>query len=53
MAERFGFNSPPTLYAPRIIAHVNPEESTIPTEIGEEVDLGVTVVGQVKFSPCR
>src|SRR3954465_12323834 len=26
MAERFGFNSPPTLYAPRIIAHVKPEE---------------------------
>ncbi len=24
MAERFGFNSPPTLYAPRIIAHVEP-----------------------------
>ncbi len=46
MAERFGFNSPPTLYAPRIIAHVNPEESTIPTEIGEEVDLGVSAIGQ-------
>jgi cell division protein FtsI/penicillin-binding protein 2 len=46
MAERFGFNSPPTLYAPRIVAHVNPEESTIPTEIGEEVDLGVSAIGQ-------
>jgi penicillin-binding protein A len=46
MAERFGFNSPPTLYAPRILAHVNPEESTIPTEIGEEVDLGVSAIGQ-------
>lgn len=46
MAERFGFNSPPTLYAPRIIAHVNPEESTIPTDIGEEVDLGVSAIGQ-------
>jgi peptidoglycan glycosyltransferase len=46
MAERFGFNSPPTLYAPKIIAHVNPEESTIPTEIGEEVDLGVSAIGQ-------
>jgi len=46
MAERFGFNSPPTLYAPRIIAHVNPEESTIPTEIGEEIDLGVSAIGQ-------
>jgi hypothetical protein len=46
MAERFGFNSPPTLYAPRIIAHVDPQESTIPTEIGEEVDLGVSAIGQ-------
>jgi cell division protein FtsI/penicillin-binding protein 2 len=45
-AERFGFNSPPTLYAPRIVAEVEPPESTIPTEIGEEVDLGVTAIGQ-------
>ncbi len=45
-AERFGFNSPPTLYAPSIIAEVEPAESTIPTEIGEEVDLGVTAIGQ-------
>ena len=46
VAERFGFNSPPTLYAPRIVAEVDPPESTIPTEIGEEVDLGVTAIGQ-------
>jgi penicillin-binding protein A len=46
VAERFGFNSPPTLYAPRILAEVEPAESTIPTEIGEEVDLGVTAIGQ-------
>ncbi len=45
-AERFGFNSPPTLYAPRIVAQVEPAESTIPTEIGEEVDLGVSAIGQ-------
>lgn len=45
-AERFGFNSPPTLYAPEIVAAVDPPESTIPTEIGEEVDLGVTAIGQ-------
>lgn len=45
-AERFGFNSPPTLYAPKIIAEVEPAESTLPTEIGEEVDLGVTAIGQ-------
>jgi len=45
-AESFGFNSPPTLYAPRIVSEVEPEESTIPTEIGEEIDLGVSAIGQ-------
>jgi cell division protein FtsI/penicillin-binding protein 2 len=45
-AERFGFNSPPTLYAPRIVAQVEPKESTIPTEIGDELDLGVSAIGQ-------
>ncbi|HYC81014.1 MAG TPA: penicillin-binding transpeptidase domain-containing protein, partial [Solirubrobacterales bacterium] len=45
-AERFGFNSPPTLYAPRIVHEVEPEEPTIPEEIGEEVDLGVSAIGQ-------
>ena len=45
-AERFGFNSPPALYAPEIVAAVEPPESTIPTEIGEEIDLGVTAIGQ-------
>jgi penicillin-binding protein A len=46
MAQRFGFNSPPTLYAPRIVHQVDPAESTIPTEIGTEVDLGVSAIGQ-------
>jgi cell division protein FtsI/penicillin-binding protein 2 len=45
-AERFGFNSAPTLYAPRIVAEVEPPESTIPTEIGDELDLGVSAIGQ-------
>ncbi len=45
-AERFGFNSPPTLYASHIAAEVEPAESTIPTEIGTELDLGVTAIGQ-------
>lgn len=47
-AESFGFNSPPTLYAPRIVREVEPAESTIPTEIGEEIDLGVSAIGQGK-----
>jgi peptidoglycan glycosyltransferase len=45
-AERFGFNAPPTLYASKIVARVDPAESTIPTEIGEEIDLGVSAIGQ-------
>jgi len=45
-AERFGFNQPLTLYAPAIVAAVEPPESTIPEEIGSELDLGVTSIGQ-------
>jgi cell division protein FtsI/penicillin-binding protein 2 len=45
-AERFGFNSPPTLYSSRIAKEVEPAESTIPTEIGEEIDLAVSAIGQ-------
>jgi transpeptidase family protein/penicillin-binding protein/MecA-like transpeptidase family protein len=45
-AERLGFNSPPPLYEDRILAEVDPPESTIPTEIGDELDLGVTAIGQ-------
>jgi cell division protein FtsI/penicillin-binding protein 2 len=45
-AERFGFNQPLTLYAPEVVAEVDPPESTIPTEIGDELDLGVSAIGQ-------
>ncbi|HEU4945433.1 MAG TPA: penicillin-binding transpeptidase domain-containing protein [Solirubrobacterales bacterium] len=45
-AERFGFNSPLKLYAPRIVREVDPPESSIPAEIGEEIDLGVSAIGQ-------
>ncbi len=45
-AQRFGFNSPPTLYSSRLIEEVEPAESTIPKEIGEEIDLGVSAIGQ-------
>jgi hypothetical protein len=47
-AERFGFNSPPTLYAPKIVRAVEPAESTIPEEIGEETELAVSAIGQGK-----
>lgn len=45
-AEKFGFNEPPAIYAPQIVSEVEPEESTIPDEIGEEIDLGVSAIGQ-------
>ena len=45
-AERFGFNSPPSLYASKLLREVKPAESTIPEEIGEEIDLGVSAIGQ-------
>jgi cell division protein FtsI/penicillin-binding protein 2 len=45
-AEAFGFNAPPTLYSPQIVKEVEPAESTIPKEIGEEVDLAVSAIGQ-------
>jgi cell division protein FtsI/penicillin-binding protein 2 len=45
-AKRFGFNSPPTLYAPRIAREVELPQSSIPKEIGDELDLGVSAIGQ-------
>jgi cell division protein FtsI/penicillin-binding protein 2 len=45
-AQRFGFNSLPTLYAPRIAREVELPEPSIPTEIGSELDLGVSAIGQ-------
>jgi cell division protein FtsI/penicillin-binding protein 2 len=45
-AEKFGFNAPPSLYAPKIVREVEPAESSIPQDIGEEVDLGVSAIGQ-------
>ncbi|HEX8959811.1 MAG TPA: penicillin-binding transpeptidase domain-containing protein [Solirubrobacterales bacterium] len=45
-AERFGFNSLPTLYAPAIARSVGLPEPSIPTEIGDELNLGVSAIGQ-------
>ena len=45
-AERFGFNSPPTLYAPKIVHTVEPAESSIPEDVGDDLDLGVSAIGQ-------
>jgi penicillin-binding protein A len=45
-AERYGFNSPPSLFDDEALRALNPPESTIPTSIPDEVDLGVTAIGQ-------
>jgi cell division protein FtsI/penicillin-binding protein 2 len=45
-AKRFGFNSPPTLYAPAIVNKVDPPQSSIPSDVGDELDLGVSAIGQ-------
>jgi cell division protein FtsI/penicillin-binding protein 2 len=45
-AERFGFNQPPSLYAPKYLREADLPESTIPTEIPTEIELGVSAIGQ-------
>jgi peptidoglycan glycosyltransferase len=45
-AERFGFNAPPAIFAAPYLSALEVPESTIPTEIGDELDLGVTAIGQ-------
>jgi peptidoglycan glycosyltransferase len=45
-AERFGFNSPPALFDSQATAIIDPPESTIPTSIQADVDLGASAIGQ-------
>jgi cell division protein FtsI/penicillin-binding protein 2 len=45
-AERYGFNEPPSLYAPKYQREAELPESTIPTEIPTEIELGVSAIGQ-------
>lgn len=45
-AERFGFNAPPTLYSADVVRDMELPEASIPTEIGTELDLGVSAIGQ-------
>jgi cell division protein FtsI/penicillin-binding protein 2 len=48
-AQRFGFNSQPALYNAAATAAVNPPASTIPPQIGSDLELGVTAIGQGKL----
>lgn len=45
-AQRFGFNHPPTLYNDAATKTVDPDPPSIPHEIGDDLDLGVTAIGQ-------
>jgi penicillin-binding protein A len=45
-AERYGFNSEPTLYDGAATAITDPPEPSIPRDIGDDLDLGVTAIGQ-------
>jgi peptidoglycan glycosyltransferase len=44
-AERFGFNSPPSLYGADALAAVDPAQSTIPHDLPDE-EAGVSAIGQ-------
>jgi cell division protein FtsI/penicillin-binding protein 2 len=46
VAERYGFNSAPTLYDAAATQTTDPPASTIPEDIGTDLDLGVTAIGQ-------
>jgi hypothetical protein len=45
-AERYGFNSPPSLFEDRALEVMDPPQSTIPTSIDDDLELGVTAIGQ-------
>ena len=45
-AERYGFNSNPSLYDSRATAITDPPQPSIPRDIGDDLDLGVTAIGQ-------
>jgi peptidoglycan glycosyltransferase len=45
-AERYGFNAKPTLYDQRATEITDPPEPSLPQDIGDDLDLGVTAIGQ-------
>jgi cell division protein FtsI/penicillin-binding protein 2 len=47
-SEKYGFNSPPSLYDDPALAAVDPPSSTIPKRIPTAIDLGVSAIGQGK-----
>jgi cell division protein FtsI/penicillin-binding protein 2 len=45
-AERFGFNERPTLYNRAALDAIDPPEPSIPEQVGDDLDLGVSAIGQ-------
>jgi penicillin-binding protein A len=45
-AERYGFNAPPSLFDDEALHTLDPPQSTIPTSIPDDLELGVTAIGQ-------
>jgi Penicillin binding protein transpeptidase domain/Penicillin-binding Protein dimerisation domain len=45
-AERYGFNSSPSLFNPQATRIVDPPQSAIPASIPNDLDLGVSAIGQ-------
>ena len=45
-AERYGFNQKPSLYDAEATAAVDPAEPSIPADVGDDLDLGVSAIGQ-------
>ena len=45
-AELFGFNSPPSLYNAEALAAVNPLQSSIPESLPNDLEAGVSAIGQ-------
>jgi cell division protein FtsI/penicillin-binding protein 2 len=46
VAERYGFNSEPALYEESALRITDPPQPSIPHEIGDDLDLGVSAIGQ-------
>jgi cell division protein FtsI/penicillin-binding protein 2 len=45
-AELYGFNSPPSLFERRALRALNPPQSTLPTSMPDDLELGVSAIGQ-------
>jgi cell division protein FtsI/penicillin-binding protein 2 len=45
-ADRYGFNSPPSLFGRKALHALSVPQSTIPSSIPDALDLGVTAIGQ-------